>query len=223
MAGATMHRDVHGAEVYAMPGDRPPLTPEGARRYQQGVFAPALRARFVGGFYNETLTPQLAQQALPARYVDIDCDLYVSTVSVLRWLCQHRLLRAGSLIGYDDWFETPFLRGGESMAHLEVASEHLIHFELIAHSHSGCRQVMFRVRSVGDVAATGISRQLIEQSCEAGPPNAVQGPARLFDKIKQRQACRSRARALLRSCIGPRGASCDKPTQDSGGELPDSR
>ena len=85
MAGATMHRDVHGAEVYAMPGDRPPLTPEGARRYQQGVFAPALRARFVGGFYNETLTPQLAQQALPARYVDIDCDLYVSTVSVLRW------------------------------------------------------------------------------------------------------------------------------------------
>ena len=39
-------------------------------------------------------------QARPARYVDIDADLAVSTLQALRWLSAHGLLVAGTLLGY---------------------------------------------------------------------------------------------------------------------------
>ena len=75
------------------------------------------RVRLHAGFFNETLTVALALSAKPALYVDLNCDLFTSTRDAYRWLLTHRLLQPGTIVGYDDWFQAPFLRGGESLAH----------------------------------------------------------------------------------------------------------
>ena len=141
------------------------------------------RVRMVAGFFNVSLTARLAQQAHPARYVDLDCDLHVSTIQALRWLATHQLLVPGTLIGYDDWYEAPFLRGGESLAHVQIVEEFALEMELLAPVLTvqgllatlpkfPCRSVVFRVASVGAVTATGITRALAEASCRVPPLKA---------------------------------------------------
>ena len=106
--------------------------------------------RLVSGFCDATLTSTLvAEMALkPAVYVDIDCDLHSSTVTVLRWLLNNRLLVPGSLVGYDDWwtiscnnFPRRGSKGkhvymptevGEGLAHAQMTREFGIKFRCIA-------------------------------------------------------------------------------------------
>jgi O-methyltransferase len=57
----------------------------------------------VEGYFDASLTPELKSR-LPLRPVGIaviDCDLYSSTVPVLRWLDE--LMRPGSIVMMDDW------------------------------------------------------------------------------------------------------------------------
>jgi hypothetical protein len=159
------------------------------RRYR-----PVQRVRLVSGFFNTSLTDRLAHQAFAARYVDIDVDLARSSYEALSWLCRHGLVVAGTIVGYDDWYEAPFLRGGESLAHYQISNRFKVEFELLAApvvaagriGHVGpsvrrplrpkgsvCRQgVLFRVASVGVRADTGISWALITRSCYTVPLNA---------------------------------------------------
>lgn len=64
---------------------------------------PRDRLKTVRGFYDQSLTPELAQQFAPkkAAVIYIDCDLYTSTVSVLRWIPS--FLQVGTIIVFDDW------------------------------------------------------------------------------------------------------------------------
>ena len=50
----------------------------------------------------ESLTAEIGASVNHAAYVDINCDLYVSTSNVFNWLAKHRLLRRGS--GTRRWF-----------------------------------------------------------------------------------------------------------------------
>lgn len=65
---------------------------------------PAERLRTVKGFYEESLTPALAEELSPgkASVVFIDCDLYHSTVPALAFA--RPFLRRGTVIVFDDWF-----------------------------------------------------------------------------------------------------------------------
>ena len=60
---------------------------------------------FVAGFYNESLTDELATQRhfQPALLVHLDCNLYVSTLQAMRWLLRYRLLLPSTIVRYDDW------------------------------------------------------------------------------------------------------------------------
>lgn len=64
---------------------------------------PAEKLKIVAGFYDASLTKDLAEKLLPkkAAVIYIDCDLYVSTVSVLRWISP--FLQVGTVIVFDDW------------------------------------------------------------------------------------------------------------------------
>ena len=58
----------------------------------------------------------------PALYVDIDADLYSSSLQALEWLFRMGLIVPGTVIGYDDWtFGGP---QGEQRAHREVMKRH---------------------------------------------------------------------------------------------------
>lgn len=65
---------------------------------------PRERLLTVKGFYDESLTPALAEKLLPrkASVVYVDCDLYTSTVPVLSFAKD--FLRPGTIIVFDDWF-----------------------------------------------------------------------------------------------------------------------
>jgi len=101
------------------------------------------RVGFIRGFYNESLTPQIARGMRPALFVMIDCDLYLSTLTALDWLCRHRLIVNGTLIVYNDW--DPGGTGGERRAHNEVAARYGMQVESLGKSPTG---QLFRVVSI---------------------------------------------------------------------------
>ena len=78
------------------------------------------------GWFKDTLDAQLVQKGVfkPAAYVDIDADLYSSTFEVLDFMFKNKLIRAGTLIGYDDWGDTDLWTAGESRAHKEIVAKY---------------------------------------------------------------------------------------------------
>lgn len=61
------------------------------------------RIHLVEGWYDRSLTPELKSTLAPGRVgvALVDCDLYESTVPVLRFLTS--LLQEGSIVLFDDW------------------------------------------------------------------------------------------------------------------------
>ena len=131
--------------------------------------------KFVAGFYNVSLSrPGLVSEKAmqPAKYVDIDVDLYVSTKDVLDFLFSNRLARVGTVIAYDDfWSHTcthnapksrsPLL-DGEGLAHKQAALKYGINFACIAGScrmDSDCQAfgAIFVVMGVNTVANHGFN------------------------------------------------------------------
>ncbi|KAK3265311.1 hypothetical protein CYMTET_25993 [Cymbomonas tetramitiformis] len=121
--------------------------------------------QFVKGFYNESLNADTVESFLPRRmapalYVDIDCDLYISTVHSLDWMFREGLIQVGTLIGYDDWWVVPcashrrqdkigkyvspraeqvmgrpavdvYAHGGEAQAHREMSVKYNVRFRCV--------------------------------------------------------------------------------------------
>ena len=89
----------------------------------------------------------------------------------------------------DDWFESPFLRGGESLAHWNATHDFDLTFELLDAGYDAmdpsrgqmrpprpCRGgVIFRVVGVGAGAVpnAGITDGLANRSCRTAPENAA--------------------------------------------------
>tara|TARA_B100000902_G_C27269307_1_gene895413 strand:+ start:234 stop:962 length:729 start_codon:yes stop_codon:yes gene_type:complete len=64
---------------------------------------PLSRIKTIKGFYDQSLTNELAKSLLPkkAAVIYIDCDLYESTVPVLKFIIP--FLQKGTIIVFDDW------------------------------------------------------------------------------------------------------------------------
>ena len=90
------------------------------------------RVELIKGFFNESLTPTIAARLgmRPALYVDVDADLYSSSLQALDWLFQMKLIVPGvTVIGYDDWdFGGP---QGEQRAHREIAGRYGVTFKRV--------------------------------------------------------------------------------------------
>lgn len=90
----------------------------------------------IPGFYEESLIDSLVSQfdMQPAFYVDIDCDLYSSTVTALDFMCRNKLIQPGTYVGYDDWGGTVGWQSclsGESLAHTQIAKKYGLQFKQI--------------------------------------------------------------------------------------------
>ena len=72
----------------------------------------AAAVHLIPGYYNVSLTPKLvaSHKLRPAAYVDIDCDLYVSTYGALDFMLEHKLIVARQSSNYD--IRTSWIRWG---------------------------------------------------------------------------------------------------------------
>lgn len=87
------------------------------------------RVNWVRGFYNESLTSMTAKLLpfRPALLVDLDCDLYSSTVQALDWMLTHGLIVPGTVLYYDDWIHGG--PEGQQKAHEEMMEKHGVTFQ----------------------------------------------------------------------------------------------
>mmetsp|Transcript_51987 Transcript_51987/g.86218 ORF Transcript_51987/g.86218 Transcript_51987/m.86218 type:complete len:264 (+) Transcript_51987:156-947(+) len=78
------------------------------------------RVELVAGYYNESLHSTLPKERdmHAALFVEIDCDLYLSSLQALDFMLSQKLIVKGTLIGYDD-YDTGGT-GGEARAHHEM-------------------------------------------------------------------------------------------------------
>jgi hypothetical protein len=114
------------------------------------------KLHWVPGFFNESLT-ECNRENLnmgPALYVDIDADLYTSTLEALDFMFRQQLIVPGTIIGYDDWGGTPgwfICKDGEARAHKEICDKYKVVTQKICQFGNKFPhvQTMFLVRSIG--------------------------------------------------------------------------
>jgi O-methyltransferase len=92
--------------------DRMPIWKKGDLKTAEETFIktvvkhgmPKEKLKIVKGFYDQSLTPQLKEELAPAKaaVIYIDCDLYSSTSSALKF-CKD-FLQTGTVLVFDDWF-----------------------------------------------------------------------------------------------------------------------
>jgi len=105
------------------------------------------RLRLVPGFFSDSLTAKLARKMRPASYVDIDSDLYSSTLQALDWMATHGLIVQGTVISYDDWRVSSEVSGGEARAHKEaLVDKHGFKLKALpgCHPDGACFEVLGR-------------------------------------------------------------------------------
>ena len=97
------------------------------------------------GFYDESLTADLAESLTRehnlAAIAWVDCDLYESTVPVLRFLTP--LLQPGTIVCFDDWYA---FRGAPDRGEQRAVSEWLATapgYELVPYLHFGWHGMSF--------------------------------------------------------------------------------
>lgn len=101
---------------------------------QLGRLRERATVEIVAGWFNETLTAETAARLRLQRaaFVNIDCDLYESTLPVLEFVTP--LLQTGTIVYFDDWFSC---RGSLAHGEARAAREWL-------QRHPGIRLVEYR-------------------------------------------------------------------------------
>jgi hypothetical protein len=81
--------------------------------------------KLIKGFYEDTLTADILNKHdfKPAMFVNIDVDLYKSTLDVLGWLFANKIVKKGTLLRYDDVNFIPETEG-ELRAHTEMCGKY---------------------------------------------------------------------------------------------------
>ena len=109
-SGAVLFDSFEGLPEPKHAADKGVLWQEGQFAYSQDYIRsvirmagfPLDRVRFVPGFFEKSLTPELRAELseTPPAFVTIDVDFYYSTVEVLTWIAP--LLASGTLFFFDD-------------------------------------------------------------------------------------------------------------------------
>jgi hypothetical protein len=94
----------------------------------------------IKGFYSDTLNKETINnhKLRPALFINIDCDLYTSTIEVLDFIFRNKLFVPNkTIIRYDDWANNNMeYLTGQSKAHSEMTKKYGVETELLLkHSH----------------------------------------------------------------------------------------
>lgn len=101
---------------------------------------PEYQVEMIVGFYEESLKTAYNHDMKPASWLDIDVDLYSSTIEALEFMVTNKLLVNGTLVYFDDWKGTSF---GEGRAYTEICNKYGIKMERLI----GDGELLFRVTS----------------------------------------------------------------------------
>jgi hypothetical protein len=96
------------------------------------------------GWFSATIADWAAGNPGPVAFIHIDCDLYSSTVDILRGLGDR--MQTGTIIVFDEYFNYPGWEQHEFKAWHEFVAEHGIGYDYVAYAR---QQVMVRIRSMG--------------------------------------------------------------------------
>lgn len=77
------------------------------------------------GYFSDTLPNLNVDLMVPASYIDIDVDLYSSTIELWDFMITNKLVQKGTMVYYDDWKGWNY---GEGRAHMEVCEKYGIRF-----------------------------------------------------------------------------------------------
>ena len=99
----------------------------------------------VKGYFSDTLDPFLAETPGEVAFVNIDCDIYSSTVDVFTALEKHGRLKPGLIIYFDELINYADYMWNESLALFEMCERTGLGLEWICHDH--------RLRSPEETAA----------------------------------------------------------------------
>jgi hypothetical protein len=83
---------------------------------------------FHKGWFDCTVSGFLDQHCQPVAFIHADADLYSSTKTFLEEICRRKLLRTGSIILFDEYWNFEEWQEGEFKAWREVAKQYDLHF-----------------------------------------------------------------------------------------------
>ena len=94
------------------------------------------KVELIKGFYKESLKSENLNnfKFLPAMFVNVDVDLYSSTLEVLDWLFSHKIVSQGSIIRYDDISMIPETTG-ELKAHVEMCNKYSVNYTRLSRDY----------------------------------------------------------------------------------------
>jgi hypothetical protein len=104
-------------------------------------------AKLVKGLFSETIPPFLEEHDEPVAFLHIDCDLYISTKTVLTDL-QSRI-KSGTIILFDEFFNFPQWQQHEYRAFMEFIDETKFSYEFIGFA-SAYNSVAVRITGMPD-------------------------------------------------------------------------
>lgn len=92
--------------------------------------------RLVRGYFEETLPDFLSRNEQPCAFVHIDCDLYSSTLYVLKTLHAHHKLVKGTVILFDELYNYQYFENYEFKAFVEFFQTTKLKYQWVAHTSS---------------------------------------------------------------------------------------
>jgi tetratricopeptide (TPR) repeat protein len=147
---ALVKGEVHGFDSFeGIPED---WCHEQKGRYSTGGFIPIVpeNVHLHAGWFEDTIPAFIRDEAGPIRFINIDCDLYSSTRTVLDFLC--RQIVPGTVIVFDEYIGYPGWKDHEFRAFNEATEKYGWRHEMLAFSFV-TKQVAFKITGCQDSLA----------------------------------------------------------------------
>jgi hypothetical protein len=193
-----------------------------------GMVIPTGQLELKAGWFEDALENELAVRLgmAPAAYIDVDVNLFSSTLKALDWMFSSGLVQEGTLIGYEGFWSVACVAHGaghhsdplqtaSGRAHREIAKTYGVQFACVA-GPCGTKQppddldvctrngaVIFQVKSLRDTAKTD---QLGATMDESG--FTMSGAEITAYKYGLRQACMAHPAFRHRCYVRLRSLSC---------------
>lgn len=118
----------------------------GRRTFSMGGRMPRVPGNVVlhKGWFSETIPAWCDRVAGPVAFLHVDCDLYSSTLDILRGLRDR--LRPGTVIVFDEYFNYPGWQRHEFKAWQEFVADRQIEYAYLGYAR---QQVALRITSIG--------------------------------------------------------------------------